>query len=155
MEAVGGGLAVMADGLEKIIDDISAADVKLGRWIPVGEALPKGSDGRSLCENVIACTVEGEVCTGWLKGDRWYLLLGRDTEHTRHGRGYVTHWMPLPERPGGRIAAEPSAPRDDEREIERLKAEVERIHRENFWLTGGGIGRAGLGTTPAEVRGDE
>ena len=268
VEAVGGGLAVMADGLEKIIDDISAADMQLSRWIQVEEALPAGSDGRSLCDNVIACTVEGEVCTGWLKGDHWYLLLGRDTEHTRHSGGYVTHWMPLPEGPEkmdqtwmerlekkclfrgrtpegkvvyGALVPEgsldlkgtPGVPpavtwhmvqwdvingvtqvRDEVVELttveiclgwtdregrgvylplgmlalaleeleayvraetepedetavleaknellaqenDRLKAEVERLHRENFWLTGGGIGRAGQCPTPTEVRGDE
>ena len=97
VEVVDSGMATTSEDLAEVIDEIPAAK---WRWIPVEEALPAGSDGRSLCDNVIACTVEGEVCRGWLKGDTWHLLVGLDDRITRHGRGYVTHWMPLPEPPG-------------------------------------------------------
>lgn len=68
-------------------------------WISVGDRLPVGFDGMSICQNVIAYTVEGEVCPGWLNGETWHLLCGDDDHHTKHGFGYVTHWRPLPEPP--------------------------------------------------------
>jgi len=69
------------------------------RWISVEDKLPVGSSGKCHCESVVAYTVEGEVCPGWMNGDTWHLLLPRDNAHTKHGRGYVTHWMPMPMGP--------------------------------------------------------
>ena len=114
VEVVDSGMATTSEDLAEVIDEIPAAK---WRWIPVEEALPAGSDGRSLCDNVIACTVEGEVCTGWLKGDTWHLLVGLDDRITRHGRGYVTHWMPLPEGPATRRERE----KMDQTWMERLE----------------------------------
>ena len=70
-----------------------------GKWIPVTERLPQGADGKSLCKNVIAYTIDGQVVPGWLNGACWYLLLQNDTAFTRLERDCVTHWMPLPEPP--------------------------------------------------------
>ena len=73
------------------------------KWIPVTERLPKGADGKSLCESVIAyinCKgVAPQVCVGWLNGERWYLLIDEDDYHTIWQLEDVTHWMPLPEPP--------------------------------------------------------
>ena len=73
------------------------------KWIPVTERLPKGADGKSLCEVVIAYLNNGEVypqvCVGWLNIDRWYLVVGDDDYYTIWGFEAVTHWMPLPEPP--------------------------------------------------------
>lgn len=68
-------------------------------WVSVDDKLPVGFDGVSICQNVIAYTVEGEVCPGWLNGGTWHLLCGDDDRHTKHGFGYVTHWRPLPDPP--------------------------------------------------------
>ena len=68
-------------------------------WIPVSERLPQGADGKSLCKNVIAYTIDGQVVPGWLNGAYWYLLLLDDTAFTRLERDCVTHWMPLPQPP--------------------------------------------------------
>ncbi len=82
------------------IDWTPAADVEpVQRWISVEDRLPAGSNGKCHCESVVAYTVEGEVCPGWMNRDTWYLLLPRDNAHSKHGRGYVTHWMPMPEPP--------------------------------------------------------
>lgn len=69
------------------------------QWVSVKERLPKGENGSDFCENVIAFTSEGQVTTGWLNGDVWFLLVGDLDHHTKHGRRYVTHWMPLPMPP--------------------------------------------------------
>lgn len=68
-------------------------------WVSVDDRLPVGFDGMSICQNVIAYTVEGEVCTGWLNYKTWHLLCGNYDRYTKHGFGYVTHWRPLPEPP--------------------------------------------------------
>ena len=69
------------------------------KWIPVSERLPKGADGKGLAEDVIAYTITGEVLTGWIFGDRWWLLPNDQDHHFTFGENYVTHWMPLPEPP--------------------------------------------------------
>lgn len=66
------------------------------KWISVKERLPEGANGKSFCELVLAYTVEGEVTTGWINGDAWFLIINDRDDITRHGRAYVTHWMPLP-----------------------------------------------------------
>ena len=75
------------------------------KWIPVKERLPKSAiDGFVVSENVIVHTIDGEVTSGWLEGsghDCWCLVIGENDHHTEHERGYVTHWMPLPEPPKG------------------------------------------------------
>ena len=75
------------------------------KWIPVTERLPKGGNGEDVAENVIAYLNNGEVieqvCTGWLSGDEWWLIVGDEDTHTAWGLGAVTHWMPLPEPPKG------------------------------------------------------
>lgn len=77
-----------------------ATDNNVGcKWIPVTERLPQGADGKSLCKNVIAYTIDGQVVPGWLNGAYWYLLLQDDTAFTRLDRDCVTHWMPLPKPP--------------------------------------------------------
>jgi hypothetical protein len=58
-----------------------------------------GADGRDYAENVIAYTVDGMVATGWLLEDKWWLLYGNNDHHIAHGRGFITHWMPLPQPP--------------------------------------------------------
>lgn len=74
-----------------------------GKWIPVTERLPKGADGKSICELVVVyinCEeLLPQVCTGWLNGDKWYLLVDDDDYSTIWGLDAVTHWMPLPEPP--------------------------------------------------------
>jgi hypothetical protein len=72
---------------------------KQSEWISVEERLPTGSNKGDMPENIIAYTSNGEVATGWLNVETWYLLYGDNDEHYRHGMGYVTHWMPLPEPP--------------------------------------------------------
>lgn len=74
---------------------------KQSGWISVDERLPIGSRKGEMPENIIAYTSNGEVATGWLNVETWYLLYGDNDEHYRHGMGYVTHWMPLPEPPKG------------------------------------------------------
>ena len=74
-------------------------DTVKNEWVSVKERLPKGENGSDFCENVIAFTSEGQVTTGWLNGDVWFLLVGDLDHHTKHGRRYVTHWMPLPMPP--------------------------------------------------------
>ena len=76
------------------------------KWISVEERLPIGADGKEIAENVIAYTVDGEVATGWVMDDVWWLLYGNNDHHMKHGRGYVTHWMPLPEAPKMKGGAE-------------------------------------------------
>lgn len=75
------------------------------KWIPVTERLPKGGNGEDVAENVIAYLNNGEVieqvCTGWLSGDEWWLIVGDEDTHTAWGLGAVTHWMPLPTPPKG------------------------------------------------------
>jgi hypothetical protein len=79
---------------------ISAADVApRAEWISVEERLPLGANKGEMPENIIAYTSNGEVATGWLNVETWYLLYGDNDEHYRHGIGYVTHWMHLPEPP--------------------------------------------------------
>lgn len=46
----------------------------MSEWISVKDRLPEGSDGKSLCQNVIVCMIDKTVLTGWLNGDVWYLL---------------------------------------------------------------------------------
>ena len=74
---------------------------KQSEWISVDERLPIGSNKGDMPENIIAYTSNGEVATGWLSMETWYLLYGDNDEHYGHGMGYVTHWMPLPEPPKG------------------------------------------------------
>jgi hypothetical protein len=72
------------------------------KWISVKDRLPKGNKPGEVSENVIVCTTDGEVTTGWLDAlgsDKWWLVIGTDDSHTCWGLGYVTHWMPLPEPP--------------------------------------------------------
>lgn len=74
-------------------------------WISVNDRLPKHAKGRKevgvISENVIACTVEKEVCTGWVEngGGQWFLLTGDSDYHKEYEMDYVTHWMPLPPAP--------------------------------------------------------
>lgn len=79
--------------------------VTVHEWISVKDRLPQGADGKSLCDNVLAYLnngeIVGQVCTGWLNGDKWYLTVGEDDYYTVWGLGAVTHWMPLPEPPKG------------------------------------------------------
>ena len=70
-------------------------------WISVDERLPIGSNKGDMPENIIAYTQNGEVATGWLNVETWWLLYGDNDEHMRHGIKDVTHWMPLPEPPKG------------------------------------------------------
>ena len=69
--------------------------MKQQRW---GEA-------KTLCEDVIAYLnngeVEAQVCPGWLRGDKWHLLVGDEDCHTSWGLGAVTHWQPMPQPPKG------------------------------------------------------
>ena len=73
------------------------------KWIPVTERLPKGADGKSVCEMVIVQTnhyfIRPQVCVGWLNGYWWYLILDEDDFYTKWEFEAVTHWMPLPEPP--------------------------------------------------------
>lgn len=78
---------------------------KYGEWISCKDKLPRGSDGLSYCETVIAYTVEGEVLAGWLNGDRWYLIPEREDHYEKFPCDYVTHWMPLPEAPEARYGS--------------------------------------------------
>ena len=91
------------DLCEKIADHLIANGVTVQEWVSVTERLPQGADGKSLCENVIAYlnngAVEAQVCSGWLNGDKWYLLVGYEDYHTVWGLGAVTHWTPLPVPP--------------------------------------------------------
>lgn len=73
----------------------------MGEWISVEDRLPKGSDGMSLCESVIAATIKKEVVPGWFDGDYWYLILEEDDFASEHPKDYVTHWMELPQPPEG------------------------------------------------------
>ena len=92
---------------EDIVDSIMklfATDNNVGgKWIPVTERLPKGANGKSLCESVIAylnCKgVSPQICVGWLNGTWWYLLADDDDYYTTWKFEDVTHWMPLPEPP--------------------------------------------------------
>lgn len=68
------------------------------KWISVTERLPKGIGGE-VSEIVIVRTVDGEVTSGWVNPNAWWLVIGDNDYHTRHGFDYVTHWMPLPEPP--------------------------------------------------------
>ena len=83
----------------------AAEVVPVQEWISVKDRLPNGADGKSLCENVIAYLnngeIVGQVCTGWLNGDKWYLTVGEDDYYTVWGLCDVTHWMPLPHPPRG------------------------------------------------------
>lgn len=79
-----------------------ASDTNVGsKWIPVTERLPRGANCEEICENVIAYLNRGDgyVCTGWLCGSSWWLIVGEDEDHTRWKMDDVTHWMPLPEPP--------------------------------------------------------
>ena len=75
------------------------------KWIPVTERLPKGADGKSICETVIAYLdhkkASPQVCVGWVNGKRWYLIVGNDDFYTSWKFEDVTHWMPLPDAPKG------------------------------------------------------
>lgn len=91
-------------GLElALADHLISNGVTIQKWIPVTERLPKGTDGVSICENVIAylnCDdVLPQVCPGWLNGDKWYLIVDDDDYNTIWSFESVTHWMPLPEPP--------------------------------------------------------
>lgn len=68
-------------------------------WIPVTERLPKGENGKDVCDLVVAYTKDGEVTTGWLNGQYWWVIIGQGSHHVMRDRSFVTHWMPLPERP--------------------------------------------------------
>ena len=86
-------------------DYLIANGVTVQEWIPVTERLPVGANGKDLCETVLAYLnngeADGQVCVGWLNGDKWYLTLPDDDEYTVWGFGAVTHWMPLPPAPKG------------------------------------------------------
>ena len=94
------GCAVVA-----IADHLITNCVTVQEWISVKDRLPQGADGKSLCEMVVAYLnngeVVGQVCTGWLNGDKWYLIVGCDDYYTVWGLSAVTHWMPLPQPPKG------------------------------------------------------
>jgi hypothetical protein len=68
------------------------------KWIPVTERLPIGIGGE-LSEIVIVRTVDGEVTTGWVNPNAWWLIKVDNDYPTMQEHGYVTHWMPLPEPP--------------------------------------------------------
>ena len=70
-----------------------------GKWIPVTERLPRGENGMDLSDLVVAYTKDGEVTTGWINGNGWWVVCGERDYFERRDRGYVTHWMPLPEPP--------------------------------------------------------
>lgn len=84
-------------------EKIKELEKQMPKWIPVSERLPKGANGKSLCEVVIAYLDCGEVspqvCVGWLNIDKWYLVVDEDDYYTIWGFEAVTHWMPLPEPP--------------------------------------------------------
>lgn len=88
---------------EEIADNLLDSGVTVQEWISVDDRLPKGADGKSFCETVIAYLnngkIVGQVCTGWLNRDKWYLTAGEDDYYTEWGLCDVTHWIPLPEPP--------------------------------------------------------
>lgn len=90
---------------EDVASHLIANGVTVQEWISVKDRLPQGADGKSLCEMVVAYLnngeVVGQVCTGWLNGDKWYLIVGCDDYYTVWGLSAVTHWMPLPKPPKG------------------------------------------------------
>ena len=100
---------VIADGL--IAHGVTVQESKgveidpFNKWISVKDRLPQGADGEYLCEDVIAYLnngeVEAQVCPGWLRGDKWHLLVGDEDCHTSWGLGAVTHWQPMPQPPKG------------------------------------------------------
>jgi hypothetical protein len=98
--------------VEDIADNLIANGVTFAedinvptKWISVKDRLPTVADGKSLCEIVLAYInngkIVGQVCTGWLNGNKWYLTVGEDDHYTVWGLGAVTHWMPLPQPPKG------------------------------------------------------
>ena len=86
---------------EVLADHLIAHGVTVQKWISAKDKLPQGADGKSLCKNIIAYTIDGQVVPGWLNGAYWYLLLQDDIAFTRLERDCVTHWMPLPQPPKG------------------------------------------------------
>lgn len=77
------------NGYKKGYEDGRREAVKVGRWIPVKERLPKS-------EEVALCLIKnGEQDI--LQFDRFEnLWIGRQWTYKRHA---ITHWMPLPESP--------------------------------------------------------
>ena len=74
-------------------------ELRKRQWISVKDRLPQGSNGKSLCQMVIAYTVDKEMAVGWLNGQIWYLIPGKEDTICTFARDYVTHWQPLPEPP--------------------------------------------------------
>lgn len=86
----------------KVVDEacrVAVDELRKQQWISVKDRLPQGSNGKSLCQMVIAYTVDKEMAVGWLNGQIWYLIPGKEDTICTFARDYVTHWQPLPEPP--------------------------------------------------------
>jgi hypothetical protein len=64
-------------------------------WIPCSERLPMQ------LQNVIVLTDIKTVTLAWLMDDNWYFADAGSGHIEQWGLSDVTHWMPLPEPPGG------------------------------------------------------
>ena len=80
--------------VDEFIAKLAENGVTIQRWIPVSERLPEEM------EWVLCACVDGEAHI--LRYD--YLMDDWDIQHRQnacYGKGFVTHWMPLPTPPKG------------------------------------------------------
>ena len=80
--------------IQKIADHLIANGVTIKKWIPVTERLPEGMDW------VLCACKDGEIrilCYDYIMDD--WDIHGRP--NSCYAKGFVTHWMPLPEPPKG------------------------------------------------------
>ena len=85
---------ILFDDNVEVADYLIANGVTLQKWIPVTERLPEGMDW-------VACACkDGEIrilCYDYIMDD-WDI---HDRPNSCYAKGFVTHWMPLPEPPKG------------------------------------------------------
>ena len=77
-------------GAEMQADRLIANGVTVQKWIPVTERLPEN-------DTYILVTTDGVTASAYWHNDRFYAFTASGVATV----GCVTHWMPLPEPPGG------------------------------------------------------
>ncbi len=78
----------LLEGAEDIADVLIAGGVTVREWISVKEQLP------DTMKPVIVCRKGGKVEQGFRDLNGWWKVYGTRTKN-------ITHWMPLPQPPGG------------------------------------------------------
>lgn len=86
---------------EQAADDLGANGVTVQKWISVKDRLPQ--EHGEACKNVNLLMDNGFVTVGWLNQvtNRGYYLDAINDVVIKAPLSRFTHWLPLPEPPGG------------------------------------------------------